>query len=210
MEHTSDSLMKKTIPELKELCKSLGLKVTGNKLQLIDRILHVDDIKREEEEKRQKKEQEKLNKLHQKSIEKERKKREKEEEKERKKEERARFREEEKRKKKEEDEREREHWREEFRKYYGSQSGSYGGAYSGAGSSGNSGSGGAGPSSFSSTSLTDAFRFLELTSGNIQPGDVNRAFKRLSLKYHPDKGGTTEQQQKLTQCRELLKNYGYS
>lgn len=203
--YTQTSLESKTIPLLKDICKKFNLPVSGKKADLINRILTRDDFFREKEEKQLKKEQEKLNKIHQKNIEKarkeEEKKKEREERKARKKEEKRRFREEEKKKQEEE----RERWWNEFKQRQNSYYGGAGSSYSGTGSSGS----GNIPNS-SSSSVTDAIRFMELTPGAIGIGDVNRAFKKLSLKYHPDKGGSTEQQQKLTQCRELLKNYGYT
>lgn len=203
--YTQASLESETIPILKNICKEFKLPVSGKKADLIARILNREDFFRQKEEKRLKKEQETLNKIHQKNIEKarkeEEKKKEREEKKARKKEEKRRFREEEKKKQEEE----RARWWNEFKQRQNSYYGGAGGSYSGAGSSGS----GNVPNS-SSSSVADAIRFMELTPGAIGAGDVDRAFKKLSLRYHPDKGGSTEQQQKLTQCRELLKNYGYS
>ncbi len=210
--YAEETLRLKTIPQLKEICKQFKLKVSGTKSQLIERILKRDDIMREKEELKQKKEQEKLNKIHQKNIEKARKAEEKkakrDEDKKRKKEEKERSREEDRQKKREEYERHSRDWWKRFEERWSGQENGGGGA--GSSYSGSYSSGGRSSAFAPSGVLLDAFRFMELDSNTIQAGDVNKAFKKLSLKYHPDKGGSTEQQQKLTQSRELLKSYGYT
>ena len=59
------------------------------------------------------------------------------------------------------------------------------------------------------SSLDTSFSTLGLNKYAIQDGDVARAFKRLSLLHHPDRGGNTEMQQKITVARDVLLQYGY-
>ncbi len=66
------------------------------------------------------------------------------------------------------------------------------------------------PSPVVYTSPVDkACAVLGLTRSRIQNGDVNRAFKTLSLKHHPDRGGDTEMQQNITMARDTLLQFGY-
>lgn len=208
--YTEEILRKKTLDELKIICRKLGLPRDGTKGLIIRIILDAEGFLRRTAEKKQQKEQEKLNKLHQKNIERARKAEEKRqkkaEEKEKKQKEEEQRRADEERERKE---RKKNHqdWRSNFWKNFGAR---YGGGFGFDNTSYDEPPPPRPPPAPSAASIEEAIKFMELNPGYIKDGDVNRAFRKLSLRYHPDRGGTTEQQQKLTQARDVLKNSGYN
>jgi len=56
-------------------------------------------------------------------------------------------------------------------------------------------------------SLDEAYRFMGLSS-NASPEDVKGAYRKLSLKYHPDRGGDLVKMQKLNVARETIESGG--
>ncbi len=73
-------------------------------------------------------------------------------------------------------------------------------------------------SSFASQYLTEInqnyYTYTEITNARAELGflvndptskeDINKAFRKLSIIYHPDKGGSVEMQQRLSNARDIL------
>lgn len=55
-----------------------------------------------------------------------------------------------------------------------------------------------------SVSFEDSLKMFDVKKNEYSENDINRKFKKLALKLHPDRGGTKEQMQDLNDARDIL------